>query len=69
MQIADLLDDALCTVAEQDFDAARKFVASNVTRIPDAEKLRLYGLYKQATEGPCTTGQPGMFDFKGKAKW
>ena len=45
------------------------FVAANVTRISDADKLKLYGLYKQATEGPCTTSKPGFFDMKGRSKW
>jgi len=31
-------------------------------------KLKLYGLYKQATEGACTTAAPGMFDFVGQSK-
>lgn len=33
------------------------------------EKLKFYSLYKQATEGPCTTQRPGFFDLAGKAKW
>ena len=33
------------------------------------EQLELYGWYKQATIGDCTTERPGMFDLKGKAKW
>eukprot|EP00996_Jenningsia_fusiforme_P000651 NODE_1588_length_1481_cov_30.609637_g1432_i0.p1 GENE.NODE_1588_length_1481_cov_30.609637_g1432_i0~~NODE_1588_length_1481_cov_30.609637_g1432_i0.p1 ORF type:complete len:473 (+),score=84.70 NODE_1588_length_1481_cov_30.609637_g1432_i0:3-1421(+) len=34
------------------------------------DKLSLYGFYKQATEGPCTSsgGGVGMFDFAGQAK-
>jgi Delta3-Delta2-enoyl-CoA isomerase len=32
-------------------------------------KLKLYGLFKQATIGPCNTPKPGMMDFVGKAKW
>ncbi|KAG4067782.1 hypothetical protein HA402_010468 [Bradysia odoriphaga] len=31
--------------------------------------LEIYALYKQATVGDCNTPQPGMLDFKGKAKW
>lgn len=31
--------------------------------------LRLYGLYKQATDGDVNTGRPGGFDFKNIAKW
>jgi len=68
MDIADLVDEALCTDAEMAFEDARKFVAENVDKISDKDKLRLYGLYKQATEGPCSTSKP-FFDFKGRAKW
>ncbi|CAG7828426.1 unnamed protein product [Allacma fusca] len=32
-------------------------------------KLKLYGLYKQATVGKNTTKKPGVMDFVGKAKW
>ncbi|WP_143961431.1 acyl-CoA-binding protein [Litoribacter populi] len=37
---------------------------------PDNEDLlKLYGLYKQATEGDNTTERPGGFDFKAAAKY
>lgn len=36
---------------------------------PDNDTLlRLYGLYKQATEGDVNTPPPGFFDFVGNAK-
>lgn len=69
LQVADLLDEAICGDAELTFDAARKFVAANVSAIPDPIKLQLYGLYKATTEGKCSTKKPGMLDFKGRAKW
>eukprot|EP00939_MAST-03C_sp_MAST-3C-sp1_P001129 g1129.t1 len=31
--------------------------------------LKLYGLFKCATKGPCTGSRPGMFDVKGRAKY
>ncbi|WP_339701856.1 acyl-CoA-binding protein [Algoriphagus aquimarinus] len=31
--------------------------------------LKLYGLYKQATEGDNETERPGSFDFKAAAKY
>ena len=31
--------------------------------------LKLYGLYKQATEGNVSGNRPGGFDFKGAAKY
>ena len=33
------------------------------------ELLKLYGLYKQATEGDIETERPGGFDFKAAAKY
>ncbi|KAL9935218.1 hypothetical protein V8E36_005566 [Tilletia maclaganii] len=33
------------------------------------EKLALYSLYKQATEGDVNFARPGMFDMLGRAKW
>ncbi|XP_019897127.1 enoyl-CoA delta isomerase 2, mitochondrial isoform X2 [Esox lucius] len=32
-------------------------------------KLKIYALFKQATQGPCNTPKPGMLDFVGKVKW
>ncbi len=32
-------------------------------------KLRMYCLYKQATQGDVTGEKPGMFDFVARAKW
>ncbi|XP_057349664.1 enoyl-CoA delta isomerase 2-like [Manis pentadactyla] len=32
-------------------------------------KLKLYALCKQATEGPCNTPKPSVFDLINKAKW
>lgn len=37
--------------------------------ISEKEMLKLYGLYKQSKEGPCSQPKPHMFDFIGKAKW
>ena len=34
-----------------------------------AEKLKMYGLYKQATEGDCSTAQPWAVQVEARAKW
>lgn len=31
--------------------------------------LKFYGLFKQATEGPCNQKRPAFWDIVGKAKW
>lgn len=53
------------------FEAATQAVASLVAdgRLQQATTLRLYGLYKQATEGACSSSKPSLFDQRGRAKW
>ena len=51
------------------FEKAAEDVKKHVKELADDGKLKLYGLYKQATIGDCNTEKPGMLDFKGKAKW
>uniref|UniRef100_A0A667I1K2 Enoyl-CoA delta isomerase 2 n=1 Tax=Lynx canadensis TaxID=61383 RepID=A0A667I1K2_LYNCA len=54
--------------SQKDFESA----LSQVKRLKDPGnevKLKLYALYKQATEGPCNTPKPGVFDLINKAKW
>lgn len=64
--------DAITDMADI-FDGAAEFIEQLLSTQPgalsDADILKLYGFYKQATCGPCTVPKPGMFDFRGKAKW
>ena len=54
---------------EDEFRAAADTV-SRLTRDPGNDtKLRLYALYKQATEGDVAGKRPGMMDFVGRAKY
>ncbi len=51
------------------FERAAKEV-TQLSEAPDNQtKLRLYALYKQATEGDCTGPKPGLFDMVGKVKY
>ena len=44
--------------------------AQNLGARPDNDTLlRLYALYKQATEGDVSGPAPGIFDFKASAKY
>jgi len=38
-------------------------------KLSDEKKLKLYGLFKQAKVGDINIKEPGILDFKGKAKW
>lgn len=50
-------------------DHLAQLVTSNPASVPDAVKLKLYGLYKQATVGQCNTSKPAFWDRAGVAKW
>ncbi|XP_070536256.1 acyl-CoA-binding domain-containing protein 5-like isoform X11 [Ptychodera flava] len=58
---------------EKQFDAAVnviKCLPKNGPFQPSYEMMkRFYGLYKQATEGPCTKPKPGFWDVVGRQKW
>ena len=44
--------------------------SKTLTKKPsNGDLLKLYGLYKQATEGDVQGDKPGGFDFKGQAKY
>lgn len=52
---------------------AFKNAAEKIKTLSDAPSndvlLKLYALYKQATEGDVQGSRPSMFDFKGAAKY
>lgn len=54
---------------QQQFDAAVERAKTFTKRPTNEELLRLYGLFKQATEGDATGDRPGGFDFKAIAKF
>lgn len=53
----------------QQFVAASEKVHTLDTRPSNDKLLKLYGLYKQATEGDVQEDRPGGFDFKAIAKY
>ncbi|MED6271737.1 hypothetical protein CHARACLAT_023424 [Characodon lateralis] len=53
----------------EDFEQAKSKLSS-LNKDPGNEvKLKIYALFKQATQGPCNTPKPGMLDFVNKVKW
>jgi diazepam-binding inhibitor (GABA receptor modulating acyl-CoA-binding protein) len=54
---------------QQLFDAAVERSKTFTKRPTNEELLRLYGLFKQATEGDAAGDRPGGFDFKAIAKF
>ena len=62
--------NALCREKElvEKAEAHLPQVLANIT-VDYENMLYLYARYKQATEGPCNTSRPGLFEFQAKKKW
>ncbi|KAL3521668.1 hypothetical protein ACH5RR_019817 [Cinchona calisaya] len=63
-----------CTELDEAFSAATAFVAATAAdrsaqKVSNDVQLQLYGLYKIATEGPCSTPQPSPLKMTARAKW
>jgi diazepam-binding inhibitor (GABA receptor modulator, acyl-CoA-binding protein) len=56
-------------MSNQDFENAVAKSKEITTRPSNEDLLKLYSLYKQATEGDVTGERPGGFDFKAIAKY
>ncbi|XP_078427474.1 acyl-CoA-binding domain-containing protein 1-like [Wolffia australiana] len=62
------------TELDEIFSAATAFVAATAAdrstpNVSNDLQLQLYGLYKIATEGPCTAPQPSPLKMTARAKW
>lgn len=53
----------------EDFNHAKAQLGALKKDPGNEVKLKIYALFKQATQGPCNTPKPGMLDFVNKAKW
>ncbi|GAA4403643.1 acyl-CoA-binding protein [Fodinibacter luteus] len=54
---------------EDEFHAASEDVKTLASDPGNDAKLKLYALYKQATEGDVQGSRPGLMDFVGRAKY
>ncbi|SFG36457.1 acyl-CoA-binding protein [Pontibacter chinhatensis] len=54
---------------QEEFESAVAKSKTLTERPSNDVLLKLYALYKQATEGDVNTERPGGFDFKNIAKW
>ncbi|KAM4705449.1 enoyl-CoA delta isomerase 2-like [Rhinophrynus dorsalis] len=55
--------------SQEDFEKAQNNLKLLKKDPGNEVKLKLYALFKQATQGPCNVPKPGMLDFVNKAKW
>jgi len=58
-------------MTEEDLQKASDYVARGppVKGITNELKLKFYGLYKQATDGPCKEKDPGRLQIVKRMKW
>ncbi|XP_025219282.1 diazepam-binding inhibitor-like 5 [Theropithecus gelada] len=56
-------------MCQVEFELARAALKQLKGPVGDAEKLLIYGLYKQATQGDCGIPAPPASDVKARAKW
>lgn len=61
------LDDTNET--ETKFNRACDYLKHLVNQLEASQLLQFYGLYKQATVGPCNTPKPSIFHMNTRAKW
>jgi acyl-CoA-binding protein len=54
---------------QSEFQAAVEGSRKLSERPDNRTLLKIYGLYKQATEGDVAGSKPGMSDLVGRAKW
>uniref|UniRef100_A0A8C9XEH2 Enoyl-CoA delta isomerase 2 n=1 Tax=Sander lucioperca TaxID=283035 RepID=A0A8C9XEH2_SANLU len=53
----------------EQFEQAKNKLSTLKNDPGNEAKLKIYALFKQATQGPCNTPKPGMLDFVNKVKW
>ncbi|KAI7854738.1 ankyrin repeat-containing domain protein [Circinella umbellata] len=51
------------------FEQASTFLNTHNVPLSNDQKLKVYGLFKQATVGDCNVSKPSLFEFVGRAKW
>ncbi len=54
---------------QEEFQAAQERVKTLTTRPSNEQLLKLYSLYKQASDGDVSGKRPGMFDMVRRAKY
>lgn len=65
----DILSDLDTDGTEIKFNKACDYLQHLVNQLEASKLLEFYGLYKQATVGPCNTSKPGIFSMNARAKW
>lgn len=54
---------------EETFEQATNVVVQLASSLNSEQLLKLYGLYKQAKQGPCDTSRPSWYQLEARSKW
>lgn len=65
----DIFSDLETDETETKFNKACDYLQQLVSVLEASALLEFYGLFKQATVGPCNTSKPGIFSVNARAKW
>lgn len=60
---------APASVSQDAFASAVKRVGQTKVPLSNDHKLQIYALFKQASQGKCSTPQPSLINFTERAKW
>jgi acyl-CoA-binding protein/Tfp pilus assembly protein PilF len=63
------LGGAFASVSQDAFASAVKRVGQSKVPLSNDHKLQIYALFKQASQGKCSTPQPSLINFTERAKW
>lgn len=67
--MSDELEETTASPLEESFARATKYIEHSTDQFKQEQLLQFYGLYKQATVGPCNTPKPAIYSMAARAKW
>lgn len=67
--MADLAEGLEENPLDAGFEKASKFLQHSTDLFKQDQLLQFYGLYKQATVGPCNVPKPAIYSMAARAKW
>ncbi|XP_049299404.1 uncharacterized protein LOC125772086 [Anopheles funestus] len=67
--MADLTEEVMDSELDTSFEKASKFLEHSTELFKQEQLLQFYGLYKQATVGPCNISKPAIYSMAARAKW
>ncbi|XP_053660238.1 uncharacterized protein LOC128709272 [Anopheles marshallii] len=67
--MAEVTEEVMDDPLDPSFTKASKFLEHSTDLFKQEQLLQFYGLYKQATVGPCNIPKPAIYSMAARAKW